>query len=109
MLTEALTCFLSFLLYEVIYLPHRVNKDLAIFTHITTESGKDIKMTPSHIIPSGVCGVNPLPLLFASQGMKFRFISVVIDDVYFLFYFHFFLNFIFVLLCQCELGHVSSP
>jgi hypothetical protein len=64
----------------VIFLPHGLNKDLATFTHITTLSGKDIKMTPLHVIPSGVCGVYPLPLLYANQGTNFENVFLVTDS-----------------------------
>jgi hypothetical protein len=30
---------------DVVYVPHRANSDDALFTHITTASGRDIKMT----------------------------------------------------------------
>jgi Hint module len=35
---------------DMAFVPHRANSDDALFTHITTASGCDIKMTPSHII-----------------------------------------------------------
>ena len=53
---------------DVVYVPHRANSDDALFTHITTASGRDIKMTPSHIILAGPCDVSgPLPLTYASS------------------------------------------
>ena len=52
---------------DVVYVPHRANSDDALFTHITTTSGRDIKMTPSHIILAGPCHSSaPLPLTYAS-------------------------------------------
>jgi hypothetical protein len=40
---------------DVVFVPHRSNGDDALFTHITTASDRDIKMTPSHIILAGPC------------------------------------------------------
>ena len=58
---------------DVVFVPHRANSDDALFTHITTASGRDIKMTPSHIILAGPCHLTgPLPLLYAS--------SVIVGD-----------------------------
>jgi hypothetical protein len=50
---------------EVIYKPHKTNKDVGTFAHISTKN-HDIKMTPSHILPGGVCG-SALPLVYASK------------------------------------------
>ena len=51
---------------DVVFVPHRANNDDALFTHITTASGRDIKMTPSHIILAGSCHLSgPLPLTYA--------------------------------------------
>jgi Hint module len=53
---------------DVVYVPHRANSDDALFTYITTASGRDIKMTPSHIILAGPCHSSaPLPLTYASS------------------------------------------
>ena len=53
---------------DVVYVPHRANSDDALFTHITTSSGRDIKMTPSHIILAGPCHSSAsLPLTYASS------------------------------------------
>ena len=53
---------------DVVFVPHRANSDDALFTHITTASGRDIKMTSSHIILAGPCHLTgPLPLLYASS------------------------------------------
>ena len=41
---------------DVVFVPHGPNKDSAHFVHITTDSGRDIRMTENHIIPSGACG-----------------------------------------------------
>ena len=51
---------------DVVFVPHGANKESAVFMHITTESGRDVKMTQSHIIPAGVCG-SSLPLVYASK------------------------------------------
>ena len=53
---------------DVVFVPHGANNDDALFTHITTTSGRDIKMTPSHIILAGPCHLSgPLPLRYASS------------------------------------------
>jgi Hint module len=52
---------------DLVFVPHRANSDDALFTHITTASGRDIKMTPGHIILAGPCHSSaPLPLTYAS-------------------------------------------
>ena len=52
---------------EVIFVPHGANAHTAVFTHITTAEGRDIKMTQNHILPAGVCGSSaPMPLVYAS-------------------------------------------
>jgi hypothetical protein len=57
--------------YQVIYKPHKINKDIDTFAHISTKN-HDVKMTPTHILPGGVCG-SVLPLVYASK---------VIDRIY---------------------------
>ena len=53
---------------DVVFVPHKANNDDALFIHITTASGRDIKMTSSHIILAGPCHWSaPLPLLYASS------------------------------------------
>jgi predicted extracellular nuclease len=53
---------------EVVFVPHTWNADKAIFTHITTTQGRDIKMTHSHILPAGACeSTTPLPDIYASS------------------------------------------
>ena len=53
---------------DVVYVPHRANSDDALFTHITTASGRDIKTTPSHIILAGRCHSSAsMPLTYASS------------------------------------------
>ena len=51
---------------EVIFVPHGRNEESAVFTHIFTANGRDLKMTQNHILPAGFCG-SPLPLVYASQ------------------------------------------
>jgi Hint module len=41
---------------DVVFVPHGPNKQSALFVHISTAHGRDIKMTENHIIPSGLCG-----------------------------------------------------
>jgi Hint module len=53
---------------DVVFVPHGPNKDSALFVHITTADGRDIKMTESHILPSGVCDTSSsLPLVYAKD------------------------------------------
>ena len=53
---------------EVVFVPHSANKVTAVFIHITTAGGRDIKMTKSHVLPAGACGTSSsLPLKYASQ------------------------------------------
>jgi Hint module len=52
---------------EVVFVPHGANSDKALFTHIATTQGRDIKMTDSHILPAGACtSTSPLPNVYAS-------------------------------------------
>ena len=48
------------------YVPHKSNKQRALFVHIATESGRDVKVTKNHVLPAGACG-SALPLVYASQ------------------------------------------
>ena len=53
---------------DVVFLPHGPNTDTALFVHITTARGRDIKMTKSHILPSGACNTaSTLPLVYAKS------------------------------------------
>jgi Hint module len=53
---------------DVVFVPHAENTENAVFTHINTKQGRDIKMTPSHIIPAGACvSTTPLPNVYASS------------------------------------------
>ena len=40
----------------VIVIPHPVNADETEFVKLKTESGRDIKMTPIHLVMGGICG-----------------------------------------------------
>lgn len=40
----------------VIVVPHGQNKDAATFINIVTQSGREVKMTPDHILLNGACG-----------------------------------------------------
>ena len=57
----------------MVFIPHGTNKQRAAFTHITTHSGRDIKMTENHVLPAGACSLSLspksalLPLVYASQ------------------------------------------
>ena len=52
---------------EVVFMPHEANSDTAMFVHIITSSGRDIKMTKCHVLPAGACGSSsPLALNHAS-------------------------------------------
>jgi Hint module len=57
-----------FLFSEVVFIPHAANEDKALFIHITTTEGKDIKITGSHILPAGHCD-SPSPLHSVSASM----------------------------------------
>jgi Hint module len=53
---------------EVIFVPHGPNTERSHFTHISTATGRSIKMTSNHIIPAGPCdSIVSLPLLYASE------------------------------------------
>ena len=52
---------------EVVYLPHGRNEQRATFAQISTESGRDLKMTMNHILPAGACALSTLPLVAAGE------------------------------------------
>ena len=53
---------------DVVYLPHGANQDRATFTVLTTESGRDLKMTADHFLPAGACATpSTLSVIAASQ------------------------------------------
>jgi hypothetical protein len=41
---------------DVVYVPHGANTIEATFVMLTTESGRNVKMTTNHILPAGQCG-----------------------------------------------------
>ena len=52
---------------DVIFVPHGTNTRTAVFAHITTAEGRDIKMTQNHVVPAGECGSSAtMPLVYAS-------------------------------------------
>ena len=52
---------------DVVYLPHGRNKQRATFAQVSTESGRDLKMTMNHMLPAGACALSTLPLIAAAQ------------------------------------------
>jgi Hint module len=53
---------------DVVFVPHGPNKDSSVFVQITTAHGRDIKMSKSHILPSGACNTaSSLPLVYAKD------------------------------------------
>lgn len=52
---------------DVVYLPHGKNLHRTVFTRILTELGRDLKMTPDHILPAGACSSILLHPVSASQ------------------------------------------
>jgi hypothetical protein len=53
---------------DVVFVPHGPNNDSAHFVHITTAHGRGIKMTESHILPSGACDTAlSLPLVYSKN------------------------------------------
>lgn len=51
---------------EVVFVPHGANKEKALFVHVSTEAGHDIKMTQNHVLPAGKCGTI-FPLIYAAE------------------------------------------
>ena len=47
-------------------MPHKSNKQRALFVQIATEGGRDVKVTKNHVLPAGACG-SVLPLVYASK------------------------------------------
>ena len=52
---------------DVVYLPHDRNEEEATFAVISTESGRDLKMTLNHMLPAGACALSTLPLVAAGE------------------------------------------
>ena len=52
---------------DVVYLPHGRNEEHTTFAQVTTESGRDLKMTLNHMLPAGACALSTLPLVAAGR------------------------------------------
>ena len=52
---------------DVVYLPHGRNEQRTTFVQVTTESGRDLKMTLNHMLPAGACALSTLPLVTAAD------------------------------------------
>ena len=52
---------------DVVYLPHRRNEEQTTFAQVSTESGRDLKMTLNHMLPAAACALPTLPLIAVSQ------------------------------------------
>ena len=76
---------------QIIYIPHKRNNRKTDFVHITTESGRDIKMTLAHIIPAGKCSDDSLllslPLAYAEKGKLRRKNDGILCSIFFSFLF----------------------
>ena len=53
---------------DVVFVPHGANEERTTFTVVTTESGRDLKMTANHFLPAGACATpSTLSVIAASQ------------------------------------------
>ena len=53
---------------DVVYLPHGANEERTTFTVVTTDGGRDLKMTTNHFLPAGACATpSTLSVIAASQ------------------------------------------
>jgi hypothetical protein len=54
---------------DVVFIPHKANRIRSSFLHLSTHAGKDIKMTPGHLLPAGDCSLpaTSMPLRMASE------------------------------------------
>jgi hypothetical protein len=59
---------------DVAYLPHGKNTEKAVFTVLTTEAGRDVKMTANHVLPAGACDVAMASLPYVAAS------AVVVGD-----------------------------
>jgi len=50
----------------VVAMPHALNEAKAVFQHISAASGRDIKLTPLHLIANGACGSGKFSLVQAN-------------------------------------------
>jgi len=64
---------------EVIMIPHQKNNVQAMFTHISTKNGRDIQLTPNHLILSGTCNDATAFSLIAADQVKVGNCLVTID------------------------------
>jgi hypothetical protein len=66
---------------DVVYVPHAANNYPTSYVHLVTASGRDIKMTPSHILPAGDCTAPAAAdfsnLLMASQVSVGQCVTVI--------------------------------
>ena len=53
---------------DVVYVPHGPNHESTTFTLLTTESGRDVKMTSNHFLPAGSCDLAPVALPIVAAG-----------------------------------------
>ena len=54
--TDHATGEFEYVYADVVYLPHGINnQERTTFTVVTTESGRDLKMTKNHMVPAGNC------------------------------------------------------
>ena len=51
----------------VVYKPYGQNEHRAVFTTITTESGRDLTMTANHMLPAGTCTASTLSFVAAAD------------------------------------------
>ncbi len=51
----------------VVYLPHAKNDLPMVFVQVTTQSGRDLKMTLNHFLPAGACAAHTLPMTTAGK------------------------------------------
>ena len=53
---------------DVVFVPHGANEERTTFTVVTTDGGRDLKMTANHILPAGACATpSTLSVIAASQ------------------------------------------
>ena len=53
---------------DVVFVPHGANEERTTFTVVTTDGGRDLKMTTNHFLPAGACATpSTLSVIAASQ------------------------------------------
>ena len=96
---------------QIIYIPHKRNNRKTDFVHITTESGRDIKMTLAHIIPAGKCSDDSLPLslplAYAEKGKLRTKNDGILCSIFFSFFVSFFLSFFFLFFSLLSLPSID--